>query len=106
VKEWRTFKYAAMPMGCSGGFLKGAPALAQAHNRDTKTLCDYETCHGCGEEDIRWPVLSQTRLAVPPRSLQRSLWSNGNENEMGMRMKMIMGIKKKKMKMVMAMEMV
>ena len=38
VKEWRTFKYAAMSMDCSGGFLKGA----QAHNRDIKILCDYE----------------------------------------------------------------
>jgi hypothetical protein len=38
VKEWRTFKYAAMSMGSSGGFLKGA----QAHNRDIKILCDYE----------------------------------------------------------------
>jgi hypothetical protein len=42
VKEWRTFKYAAMTMGCSGGFLKGAPTLAQAHNRYIKILCDYE----------------------------------------------------------------
>ena len=38
MKDWRTFKYDAMSMDCSGGFLKGA----QAHNRDIKILCDYE----------------------------------------------------------------
>jgi hypothetical protein len=63
VKEWRTSKYAAMSMGCSGGFLKGA----QAHNRDIKTLCDYEHMSMAVEKRTltgMWLVRSSVLTAV------------------------------------------
>jgi hypothetical protein len=53
VREWRTFKYAAMSMDCAGGFLKGA----QAHNRDIKIMCDYE--------HMSMAVAAEERIASP-----------------------------------------